>query len=95
MKLADSFIGLTLIFLAGVVARFWNECVSCAFKKTVFSEQHTSFLAGLPHLHVFTLPAHRWVVAVAPILATAYNKTKNIVITLFITPKVRPYWKTL
>ena len=53
-----------------------------------------SFLEGLPHLQVLTLPAHKWVVAVAPILATAYNKTKNIVITLFIRPlitsKVQP-----
>jgi hypothetical protein len=56
-KVIDSFTGLTLIFLAGVVARFWNECVSCAFKKTVFSEQHTSFFEGLPHLHFFTFPA--------------------------------------
>jgi hypothetical protein len=53
-----------------------------------------SFLEGLAHLQVFTSPAHKWVVAVAPILATEYNKTKNIVITLFISPlissKVQP-----
>jgi hypothetical protein len=72
--------------------------LSCDFKYTVFSEQHKSFLEGLPHLHFFTLPEHKWVVAVAPILATEYNKNKNIVNTLFmsslITPKVQPYWKT-
>jgi hypothetical protein len=65
--------------------------LSCDFKYTVFSEQHKSFLEGLPHLQVFTLPAHKWVDAVAPILATEYNKTKNIVNTLFITTKVRSY----
>jgi hypothetical protein len=53
-----------------------------------------SFLEDLAHLHFLTLPAHKWVVAVAPILATEYNKTKNIVNTLFmsslITVKVQP-----
>jgi hypothetical protein len=53
-----------------------------------------SFLEDLAHLHFLTLPAHKWVVAVAPILATEYNKTKSIVITLFIPSKVQPYWKT-
>jgi hypothetical protein len=49
-----------------------------------------SFLEGLAHLQVFTSPAHKWVVAVAPILAIEYNKIKNIVMTLFIEPKVQP-----
>jgi len=50
--------------------------------------QQRSFLAGLPHLHVFTLPAQACEVTVAPMLETVYNKSKNIVSTFLITSKV-------